>query len=316
MKTAEQIKITPRVGSRRGLHTRTAVAPLAPRQSKEQASGKTAIHPFHVNVPESELTELRRRINATKWPERETVTDATQGVQLATIQALASYWATDYDWRKIEARMNAYLLMTTPRTNRPPLPPFTLETAKQKVRSGLSDVIIPPSLRDAHMRGFARYLATGEARVLGKRIEMPAIRADGTEFPLELAITRIPLDGRPSFTGCLRDITERKQSEVELRRIGEAISRIASRRIIARSKSRIPAPVRLEIHNQLTLLCLPAGQLSGTQSVSGIGDYRILNAGPSGRWHPHADKIDTGMKIKNPVRSNRLRAVPRLPSLK
>ena len=62
---------------------------------------------FHVNVPEAELTELRRRINATRWPERETVTDASQGVQLATTQALARYWATDYDWRKIEARLNA-----------------------------------------------------------------------------------------------------------------------------------------------------------------------------------------------------------------
>ena len=67
----------------------------------------TAIRPFNVNVPESELTELRRRINATKWPERETVADATQGVQLATIQALASYWAKEYDWRKIEAKLNA-----------------------------------------------------------------------------------------------------------------------------------------------------------------------------------------------------------------
>ena len=68
---------------------------------------QTGIRPFHVNVPEAELTELRRRINATKWPERETVPDATQGVQLATIQALARYWATDYDWRKIEAKLNA-----------------------------------------------------------------------------------------------------------------------------------------------------------------------------------------------------------------
>ncbi len=59
------------------------------QRGSEQASDKTAIHPFHVNVPETELTELRRRINATKWPERETVTDASQGVQLATIQALA-----------------------------------------------------------------------------------------------------------------------------------------------------------------------------------------------------------------------------------
>src|SRR3954466_1340709 len=73
----------------------------------EQAADKSVIRPFHVNVPEAELTELRRRINATKWPERETVTDASQGVQLATIQALARYWATDYDWRKIEAKLNA-----------------------------------------------------------------------------------------------------------------------------------------------------------------------------------------------------------------
>src|ERR1700690_3653136 len=71
------------------------------------ATDKTAIRPFHVNVPETELTELCRRINATKLPERETVTDATQGVQLATMQALARYWATEYDWRKIEARLNA-----------------------------------------------------------------------------------------------------------------------------------------------------------------------------------------------------------------
>src|SRR6478609_2049249 len=71
------------------------------------ATTSDAIHPFHVNVPESELADLRRRINATRWPERETVTDASQGVQLATMQALASYWATEYDWRKIEGRINA-----------------------------------------------------------------------------------------------------------------------------------------------------------------------------------------------------------------
>src|SRR5215213_935182 len=65
------------------------------------------IRPFHVNVPETELIELRRRINATRWPDRETVTDTSQGVQLATMQALARYWATDHDWRKCEAALNA-----------------------------------------------------------------------------------------------------------------------------------------------------------------------------------------------------------------
>ena len=65
----------------------------------------TAIRPFQVNVPDAELTELRRRIQATRWPDRET--DASQGVQLATMQELARYWATEYDWRKCEARLNA-----------------------------------------------------------------------------------------------------------------------------------------------------------------------------------------------------------------
>src|ERR1700681_3848519 len=76
-------------------------------QGSKRAADKNAIRPFQVNVPEAELTELRRRINATKWPERETVTDQSQGVQLATIQSLANYWATDYDWRKVEARLKA-----------------------------------------------------------------------------------------------------------------------------------------------------------------------------------------------------------------
>jgi PAS domain S-box-containing protein len=84
----------------------------------------------------------------------------------------------------------------------------------------LADVIIPPSLRETHRRELARYLAAGEARVIGRRVEITAARADGSEFPIELAISRIPLDGPPSFTGYLRDITERKQSEEELRRSG------------------------------------------------------------------------------------------------
>src|SRR5437667_255995 len=80
----------------------------ATQRSGEQPADKHAIRPFPpIDVPETELTELRMRINATRWPERETVTDATQGVQLATTQALARHWATEYDWRKCEARLNA-----------------------------------------------------------------------------------------------------------------------------------------------------------------------------------------------------------------
>src|SRR5437660_708963 len=71
----------------------------------EASSDGVAIRPFTIDVPEEELTDLRSRINATRWPDRET--DASQGVQLATIQALASYWETEYDWRKFEERFKA-----------------------------------------------------------------------------------------------------------------------------------------------------------------------------------------------------------------
>jgi PAS domain S-box-containing protein len=81
------------------------------------------------------------------------------------------------------------------------------------VGRSMADVIIPPTFREMHRQGFARYLATGEARVLGKRVEMTAVRADGSEFLVELTITRTPLDGPPSFTGYLRDITEHRRNE-------------------------------------------------------------------------------------------------------
>jgi pimeloyl-ACP methyl ester carboxylesterase len=71
------------------------------------SSEKTAVRPFHVEFPEAELAELRRRIDATRWPERETVSDDSQGVPLALMQELAQYWATDYDWRACEAKLNA-----------------------------------------------------------------------------------------------------------------------------------------------------------------------------------------------------------------
>jgi PAS domain S-box-containing protein len=81
----------------------------------------------------------------------------------------------------------------------------------------MAELIIPERLRDMHRRGLERYLDTGEAAVLNRRIEITGMRSGGAEFPVELAITRIPVPGRPVFTGYLRDITERKQAEQELR---------------------------------------------------------------------------------------------------
>jgi hypothetical protein len=77
----------------------------ATQTASEQAE---AIRPFRASIPEEELTELRRRILATRWPEKETVNDSTQGVQLATTQKLAQYWATEYDWRRCETQLNSY----------------------------------------------------------------------------------------------------------------------------------------------------------------------------------------------------------------
>ena len=118
MKTNKQTKITLGAVSRRGVTTRTAVASLAlvattilvvagDSSAAVTKEDRNAIRLFHVKVPGSELTELRKRINDTRWPERETVTDTSQGVPLAMIQELARYWATDYDWRKAEAKLNA-----------------------------------------------------------------------------------------------------------------------------------------------------------------------------------------------------------------
>jgi pimeloyl-ACP methyl ester carboxylesterase len=80
--------------------SQTSVRPRA-------AAGDTAIRPFQFSAPEAALVELRRRIKATQWPEKETVADHSQGVPLAMMQELARYWATDYDWRKVEAKLNA-----------------------------------------------------------------------------------------------------------------------------------------------------------------------------------------------------------------
>jgi pimeloyl-ACP methyl ester carboxylesterase len=78
----------------------------ATQPAGDYAADNTAILPFQVSFPESDLIDLRTRINSTRWPERELVTDASQGVQFATLRKLASYWATEYDWRKVEVKLN------------------------------------------------------------------------------------------------------------------------------------------------------------------------------------------------------------------
>lgn len=119
MKNKAQAELAPTVVSPHSRGTRvarafcalaTTVAPtLATGEPGGGASAKQpdAIRPFRVDIPEAALVDLRRRVVATQWPEQETVADESQGVQLAVIQKLARYWATEYDWRKCEAKLNA-----------------------------------------------------------------------------------------------------------------------------------------------------------------------------------------------------------------
>ena len=81
--------------------------------TRERSAGATAVRPFRVDVPDEKLAELRRRIAATRWPSKELVEDRSQGVQLATTQALARYWTSEYDWRRCETRLNALPQFTT-----------------------------------------------------------------------------------------------------------------------------------------------------------------------------------------------------------
>ena len=84
-----------------------------PHNASAAAPGDSEIRPFQFKVPEEAIHDLRKRLAATRWPDSETVTDHSQGVQLATMKALVRYWQTDYDWRKVEARLNALPQFTT-----------------------------------------------------------------------------------------------------------------------------------------------------------------------------------------------------------
>jgi PAS domain S-box-containing protein len=88
--------------------------------------------------------------------------------------------------------------------------------AEDAIGRDLADTIVPPSLREAHRRGLARYLETGQSTILNRRIEMSAMRADGTEFPAEVSVTSTGVPGEPAFTAYVRDITDRRRAEQEL----------------------------------------------------------------------------------------------------
>ncbi|MEJ7638056.1 MAG: GAF domain-containing protein [Singulisphaera sp.] len=153
----------------------------------------------------------------------------------------------------------------------------------------LAALIVPPALREGHRRGLVRYLETGEARVIGHRYEVPALRADGTEFPVELAVTRIPTDGPPLFTAYVRDITEPKRAEEDRARraaqavlgsqIGVALTRNEAPRDMLRACGE--ASVRhLDAAVARIWTLHPAGEILELQASAGM--YTHID-GPHGR---------------------------------
>jgi diguanylate cyclase (GGDEF)-like protein/PAS domain S-box-containing protein len=126
----------------------------------------------------------------------------------------------------------------------------------QAVGKLVAELIIPAGLRDAHHRGLAHYLATGKGPVLGKRLELSAIRADGSEFPIELAITPIKVDSRTLFTGFIRDITERRESEAKIRRLNRVYAILSGiNTLIVRTRDRD------ELFREACRIAVEAGKL-------------------------------------------------------
>ena len=167
----------------------------------------SAIRPFHVSFPEAELTDLRRRVNATRWPERETVTDATQGVQLATIQKLADYWGKEYDWGKCEAKLKA-------------LPHFITEI------DGLDIHFI--HVRSKHEHALPMIVTHGwpgsvieQLKIIGPLTD-PTAHGGSAEDAFDVVIPSVPgygFSGRPTSTGWHPDRIAQAWAEL-MKRLG------------------------------------------------------------------------------------------------
>jgi len=128
----------------------------------------------------------------------------------------------------------------------------------------MAELIVPPSLRDSHRRGLARYLASELPVVLDRRMEITGLDADGREFPVELTITRVPLPGRPLFTGYLRDITERKAAEQALRASRARLVEVADA-----ERERIQRNLHDGAQQRLTSTLITLGRLRNWVGVGG-----------------------------------------------
>jgi PAS domain S-box-containing protein len=147
----------------------------------------------------------------------------------------------------------------------------------------LAGLIIPPALREKHRRGLQRYLSTGHGAMLGKRVELTALRSDGKEFPVELTVTKVGLDGPPLFTGYVRDITDRKRAEKQLRDSREQLRALAAYLQSVREEER--TRIAREVHDEL-------GQaLTGLKIDLAWLERRVVETSTSDDLHQFEEKL-------------------------
>ncbi|MDQ4124247.1 MAG: SpoIIE family protein phosphatase [Actinomycetota bacterium] len=186
-----------------GLHA----AILFPVHCAESLTGVLEFFSPDIREPDHELLRMMEAIGGQigQFIERETVQDevrVSEARKSAILEAaLDCIVSMDHHGRVVEFNPMAEKVFGYRR--------------EDVIGKEMAEVIIPPHLREQHRNGLARYLRTGEGPVVGSRIEITGARSDGTEFPVELAITRVDLPGAPLFTGYLRDITDRKDAETE-----------------------------------------------------------------------------------------------------
>jgi PAS domain S-box-containing protein len=162
-------------------------------------------------------------------------------------------------------------------------------TAEQMIGHELAELMIPPGLRDEHRRGLRRYMETGASRIVGHPIDLMAMRADGTQFPVELAVTRPDLPGAPLFCGYLRDVTERRENERSLQRMADeqaALRRVATAVAAEIEPERLFGLVAEEVGRALD------ARIANIVRFNGDGTALMLAA-----WNDGADTLPVGTTI-------------------
>src|SRR5687767_3638096 len=208
-------------------------------------------------------------------------------------------------------------------------------TREEVIGKPLEEIIIPSRYREAHRKGLKRYLETGEARVIGKRLELPALRRDGTEFLAELSITVAHIEGVPTFTGVVRDITELKKAELEKEQLIQALAKSNEEldQFAYVASHDLKAPLR-GIANLSQWMEEDLGEKLAGENKSQMALLRgrvhrmealidgILQYSRAGRMKAKPESIDTGVLVKEvveliaPPRETKVEIAPDMPVIR